>query len=71
MKPLHRLWEEFLLRWARRELPPTHPMLPRILARLSDWQHAPSPLDPADTPVVGACILAVIAVLAFGWLGWL
>lgn len=70
LRPLHRLWEQFILRWARRELPPLHPIMPAIVRRLQDQEHAPSPLDPADSLVTGASILATLALLVFMLLGW-
>lgn len=70
LRPIHHLWEQFILSWAQRELHPMHPVVPTIVRRLRDWERAPSPLDPADSLVTGACILAAIALLAFMLLGW-
>lgn len=70
LRPLGRLWEQFILTWARREMHPLHPVMPKIVRRLRDWERAPSPLDPADSLVTGACIVASIVFLLFVAMGW-
>lgn len=70
LQPLALAWEQVILSWARRELHPLHPAMPTIVHRLRDRERAPSPLDPADSIVTGACILAALALLAFTLVGW-
>lgn len=71
LRPLHHAWERLILRWALRELHPASRVVPPIVRRLADQDRAPSPLDPADSTVVGACIVASLALLAFALAGWL
>lgn len=70
LHPLNRMWEQFILRWARRELKPTHPVVPAIVRRLRDAERSPSPLDPADSLVTGACVVVAMLFLLFVALGW-
>jgi hypothetical protein len=71
LSPLSLLWERFILSAALRNLEPTHPAVPLIVRRLADQEHAPSPLDPADGIVTGACVLAAMFLLGMALLGWL
>lgn len=68
--PITRGIERCLLLWALRELHPSHPAVPAITVRLAD-DSAPSPMDPADSIVTGACIVAALALLAMSVMGWL
>ena len=71
LRPLHRVWEELILKWAIAELPPMHPAHSEIALRLADWEHAESPMDPADSIVVGFCLLAILFLGGMAWLGTL
>ena len=71
LRPLHRVWEELILKWAIAELPPMHPAHSEIALRLADFEHAESPMDPADSIVTGACFLGVLFLLAMGFAGLL
>ena len=68
IRPILRLIERAILLWAQRELNPTHPVVPKIVRRLAD-DRAESPMDPADSLVTGACILAAMALLVLVALG--
>lgn len=70
LRPVLHLIEEATLRWALRQLKPTHPVVPKIVLRLND-RNQPSPLDPADSIVTGASILGMLALLAMGLYGGL
>lgn len=61
LRPVLHLIEEATLRWALRQLDPTHPVVPKIVLRLND-RNQPSPLDPADSIVTGFCIVATLAM---------
>ena len=69
LRPLNRVWEELILKWAIKELPPMHPAHSKIALRLADWEHAESPMDPADSIVNGACFLAMLFLGGMAWLG--
>lgn len=71
VRPVTTLIERGLLKWALRELKPTHKAVPKIVRRLADAKNAPSPLDPADSIVTGACIAASLALLAMVLAGWI
>jgi hypothetical protein len=71
LSPLSMLWERFILSAALRQMNPTNPWVPKIVRRLADQEHAPSPLDPADGIVTGACVLAAMFLGGMALLGWL
>jgi hypothetical protein len=71
LSPLSMLWERFILSAALRQLEPTHPAVPLIVRRLADQENAPSPMDPADSVVTGACVLAAMFLGGMALLGWL
>jgi hypothetical protein len=70
LRPLDWHWERTILEAGLKNLHPMHPAVPKIVRRLADQDRAPSPIDPADSIVTGACILASLALLAFSLAGW-
>lgn len=68
IRPILRLIERAILKWAQRELCPSHPVVPKIVRRLAD-DRAESPMDPADSLVTGACILAALVFFGLVALG--
>ena len=70
IRPLSRMWEVLILKWALRELPPTHSAVPQIVRRLNDRERTPPPMDPADSIVTGACLIAALALLGMCLAGW-
>ena len=60
LHPVPTLWERAILRWALRELHPTHPVVPDIVCRLHASEHTESPMDPADSIVTGASVIAAL-----------
>jgi hypothetical protein len=66
--PLLQLCERSVLTAALAQLNPTHPAVPEIVRRLHD-DSAPTPLDPADSIVTGACLLAGVFLIVMVALG--
>lgn len=69
LSALHRAWESFILDRALRQLCPTHPIVPKIVRRLADKKHAPSPLHPHDSIVTGASIVGALMLLGLSLAG--
>lgn len=69
LRPLRQLWERSILLWASKVLHPMHPEMPRIVLWLNDSDNAPSPLDPADSLVTAACVIACVFLLIMVALG--